>query len=229
MALARFKKVCLDALEPDRLGRFWADVLGLEWRPYPHGEGGVFGAVERPVLWLNRVPEGKTVKHRVHLDVYAAEVTVLTELGARVIRSEGDGGIQWTVLADPEGGEFCAFRLPAEAPAHRQRSVVVDSADPRAQAVWWASVLGVPAAHYEGGSSLRDVPRMPFETLDFVPVPEPKVVKNRIHWDLAIDELGTLIDAGAAVLRAPGGDVSWHVLADPEGNEFCVFTEPEAG
>ena len=40
---------------------------------------------------------------------------------------------------------------------------------------------------------------------------------------------GTLIEAGAAVLRTPGGDVSWHALADPEGNEFCAFPEPEAG
>jgi hypothetical protein len=237
VALARFKKVCLDALEPDRLGRFWADVLGLEWRRYPHGEGGVFGAAERPVLWVNRVPEGKTVKHRVHLDVYAADPTALTEIGARVIRPEGDGGIQWTVLADPEGGEFCAFRPPVEragsvAPAplaRRQRSLVVDSADQAAQAAWWGRVLGVPADHYNGISSLREVPRMPFESLDFVPVPEPKAVKNRIHWDLAVDDPGTLIEAGAAVLRTPGGDVSWHVLADPEGNEFCAFPEPEAG
>ena len=177
MALARFKKVCLDAVEPDRLGRFWADVLGLEWRPYPHGEGGVFGTAERPVLWINRVPADKTVKHRIHLDVYAEDLTALAELGARVIRPEGDGGIQWTVLADPEGGEFCAFRPPIEPaapPADRQRSVVVDSADPLAQAVWWGQVLGVPAQHHNGFSSLREVPRLPFESLDFVPVPEPK-------------------------------------------------------
>ena len=229
MALARFKKVCLDALDPDLLGRFWAAVLDLEWRPYPHGEGGVFGTAERPVLWINRVPEGKTVKHRIHLDVYAEDLTALAELGARVIRPEGDGGIPWTVLSDPEGGEFCAFRLPADTPEYRQRSVVVDCADPRAQAIWWGHVLGVPAEHHSGGSSLRGVPRMPFESLDFVPVPEPKVTKNRIHWDLAVDDPGTLVEAGAAVLRKPGGDVLWHVLADPEGNEFCAFTEPEPG
>jgi len=231
VALARFKKVCLDAVEPVRLGRFWADVLDLEWRPYPYGEGGVFGTAERPVLWVNRVPAGKTVKHRIHLDVYAEDLTALAELGARVIRPEGDGGIQWTGLADPEGGEFCAFRPPTEPaapPADRQRSVVVDSADPPAQAVWWGQVLGVPAQHHNGFSSLREVPLLPFESLDFVPVPEPKAGKNRIHWDLAVDDPGTLIDAGARVLRPPGGDVSWHVLADPEGNEFCAFTEPEA-
>ena len=138
MALARLKKVCLDALEPERLGRFWAEALDLDWRPHPQGEGGVYGAAERPVLWVNRVPEAKTVKHRVHLDIYAEDLAALTALGARILRLEGDGGIRWTVLADPEGGEFCAFRPPAQPRiplAHRQRSVVVDSADPVAQAI----------------------------------------------------------------------------------------------
>lgn len=228
MELARFKKVCLDATDPERMGRFWAAVLDLEWRPYPYGEGGVFGSAERPVIWVNRVPEPKTVKHRVHLDVYADDLAALTELRAKIIRPEGDGGIEWTVLTDPEGGEFCAFRTePDSPPASRQRSVVVDSADPVAQAAWWGRVFGVPADHHDGFSTLRPVPLVPFESLDFVAVPEPKSIKNRIHWDLAVTDPDALVAAGASVLRTPSGDVGWHVLADPEGNEFCAFTEPE--
>jgi len=56
-------------------------------------------------------------------------------------------------------------------------------------------------------------------------VPEPKTVKNRIHWDVTIPAVAPLVAAGATVLHQPDGDVRWHVLADPEGNEFCVFTE----
>jgi len=64
----------------------------------------------------------------------------------------------------------------------------------------------------------------------FAPVPEPKTVKNRIHWDVYGD-VSELASAGATVLRAPDGDsstgaaggISWTVMADPEGNEFCVF------
>jgi hypothetical protein len=54
-------------------------------------------------------------------------------------------------------------------------------------------------------------------------VPEPKTVKNRIHWDVSVAELQPLLGAGATLLRAQDGEIGWHVLADPEGNEFCAF------
>ncbi len=60
------------------------------------------------------MPEGKTVKNRVHIDVtsatadVAATVAALVDLGATVLRPQ-DGEISWTVMADPEGNEFCVF------------------------------------------------------------------------------------------------------------------------
>ncbi len=67
---------------------------------------------------------------------------------------------------------------------------------------------------------------MPWE-LVFQRVPEPKTVKNRIHWDVwgATEEF---LAAGARLLRAHDHEIDWDVLADPEGNEFCVFTPPAA-
>jgi hypothetical protein len=59
-------------------------------------------------------------------------------------------------------------------------------------------------------------------------VPEPKTVKNRVHSDVTVPsaaQVALLVEAGAALLREPGGGIGWHVLADPEGNEFCVFTD----
>ena len=62
----------------------------------------------------------------------------------------------------------------------------------------------------------------------FLVVPEPKTVKNRLHFDLnATDrdqeaELQRLLDLGATQVDIGQGEVSWHVLADPEGNRFCV-------
>jgi hypothetical protein len=55
-------------------------------------------------------------------------------------------------------------------------------------------------------------------------VPEPKSGPNSVHWDVAGD-VAALSAAGATMLREPDGDVSWHVMADPEGNEFCVFAQ----
>jgi hypothetical protein len=88
-------------------------------------------------------------------------------------------------------------------------------------------VLDAPAHRHEHYDAwwLEPVPGAPFECLVFVAVPEPKTVKNRIHWDVDADAVQPLLDHGASLLRPPGGDIGWHVLADPEGNEFCVFVD----
>ena len=225
MAIARFKKLCMDANDPTRLGQFWAGVLGLAWKPYENGEGGVFGSGPRPTIWMNLVPESKTVKHRVHLDIYAANLEDLEALGSHIVLPEGDDR-QWTVMADPEGGEYCTF-LHAEPPPEKLRSLVVDSVDPLAQAHWWAGVYGGSAVEHQGFARAQGIPGMPY-TLDFVRVPEPKTVKNRIHMDVAVPDIKPLLDLAAIVVRPQGGDIAWHVLADPEGNEFCAFTETDA-
>jgi len=56
-------------------------------------------------------------------------------------------------------------------------------------------------------------------------VPERKQVKNRIHWDVTVPDVGPLVAAGATLLREPDGAVSWALLADPDGNEFCAHVE----
>ena len=75
----------------------------------------------------------------------------------------------------------------------------------------------------EGINALAaDVPGLPYDVWKFVEVPEPKTVKNRWHWDVVCDD----VDAWwprARVLREPDDEIGWHVLADPEGNEFCAF------
>ena len=58
-------------------------------------------------------------------------------------------------------------------------------------------------------------------------MPEPKTVKNRIHWDVEAADVQPLLDRGATVLREPDDVICWHVLADPEGNEFCAFVPRE--
>jgi len=82
----------------------------------------------------------------------------------------------------------------------------------------------VSVTENDGWSTVEGVPGMPILTMDFVPVPEPKTVKNRIHWDVTVPGVAPLVEAGATVLREPDADIGWHVLADPEGNEFCAFT-----
>ena len=116
----RVQCLCIDSNDPDKLATFWTDVLG--WRrtydsdhevvlepPKGTPEDGV-----APDLLFLRVPEEKSVKNRLHLDLrpddQAAEVARLEGLGARRV-SVGQGtGVSWVVLADPDGNEFCVLR-----------------------------------------------------------------------------------------------------------------------
>ncbi len=203
------------------LGRFWAAVTGCTYvEPSSPGDpGDVVGEVEGMGIAICPVPEEKTVKHRVHLDVHTYSVDSLLALCARL--APGYGGDPWTVLLDPEGGEFCAFVREGELPSYRVYEVIVDAVDPESIARWWADAFGVPVRNEGADWFIADVPGMPFESLLFGPVPEPKTVKNRIHWDVYGD-VEEFIAAGATVLAELP---RWTVLADPEGNEFCVFRE----
>jgi Glyoxalase-like domain len=231
--LARWQDLCIDATDAGQLGAFWAKALTLE--PEQLNDGDVVlreaGRPER-TLWVNRVPEPRTVKQRVHLDLRAGSLQPLLDAGATVLRPEGDDGIRWTVMADPEGGELCVFLRPELAPDAPilPFEMAVDSADHAAQARWWAEVLGGTVTQDGRDFTwIEDVPGLPFDSIDFVPVPEPKTVKNRIHWDVTASDVGALVAAGATVLREPDDEIHWHVLADPEGNEFCVFAPDEPG
>ena len=58
----------------------------------------------------------------------------------------------------------------------------------------------------------------------FLPVPEPKIVKNRVHLDLAAGTTERALELGARRIDIGQGDVNWAVLADPEGSEFCILS-----
>lgn len=224
--LARYKDLCIDADNPTLLGGFWSAVLALS--PAGAGKRDLKLLGDRPdqTIWVNQVPEEKRAKHRVHLDVEVGDISGLRKLGASVVREPTDED-HWWVMQDPEGGEFCAFiREGRVSLPGRFFGLVIDSADPHSQREWWGRVFGMPAEgvpseHY---AALVSAGRAPFDFLCFVPVPEKKTVKNRIHWDVTTSDLDALVEHGATVLREPDGDVRWHVLTDPEGNEFCAFT-----
>ncbi|MCZ7423842.1 MULTISPECIES: VOC family protein [unclassified Micromonospora] len=226
--IARFKDLCLDAADAHALGGFWARILHGERVDVGDGDTRVdppTGASAESI-WVNRVPEPRTVKTRVHLDLRLAEASpaALLEAGARLVR-EPDSEISWWVLADPDGNLFCAF-APGDESRPGPFELVVDSADPSAQATWWAGVVGGEVEVSEQGyASVNGAAGFPWDHWVFDPVPERKSVKNRMHWDVDLTdpEPSALIRAGATLLREPDDAVSWWVLADPEGNEFCAF------
>jgi hypothetical protein len=111
-------------------------------------------------------------------------------------------------------------------------SVVIDSPDPAGLAAWWAGALGWSTEQHDDETDVTPPPGLSAPDLVFVPVTDEKAVKNRLHLDLASGEdLGDQADIVARLLAAgarradvgQADDVPWQVLADPEGNEFCVL------
>lgn len=111
----RVSEVVMDCAEHGTVVDFWAAALGYDRRevneqyvalipPPPAAPG-------RPPILFQKVPEPKVVKNRLHLDfraeVMADEVARLAALGATVIAERSLGAFRWTVMADPEGNEFC--------------------------------------------------------------------------------------------------------------------------
>jgi hypothetical protein len=239
----RLVGLVIDAADPSALAQFWANALGWEiasnqpdevvvWPPgcdYP----------DPAVLPLSFVPvdEPKRVKNRVHLDLattsaahHQAEVSRLLDLGA-TMADVGQGAAAWVVLADPEGNELCVLEpRPEYSGIGPVAAVVVDCADPAAMLRFWGAASGWPERDSGAGlAALRSPAGGPY--LEFVPAPDAKVVKNRMHLDVAPypdddhqAEVDRLRRAGAVPVDIGQGAVSWAVLADSEGNEFCVLS-----
>lgn len=126
---SRFTELAVDCRDPERLASFWCEVLDFEVIDRSEGKveiGSWVPTVEEvrarqmpPTVVFIRVPEGKAVKNRLHLDVSPVdggtedEVTRLLGLGA--VRTDvGQGPDRnWVVMADPEGNEFCVLRTLA--------------------------------------------------------------------------------------------------------------------
>ncbi|MFY1670733.1 VOC family protein [Plantactinospora sp. WMMB334] len=243
MAL-RLVQVNVKARDDSALGRFWAEAL--DWNLSSSGAGATSVA---PVgfVWTDpdaavcldviAVPDPETVQTRVHIDLattsaahQANMVARLKELGATPA-DVGQGDVPWTVLADPEGTVFCVLE-PRE--IYRDTgpiaAVVVDCTDPQAMARFWGDALG-----WTPHDATDDYARLRAATgagpyLEFLRTPDVQTVRKRAHLDLVpcpgddqSAEVARLRTLGATPADVGQGDVPWIVLADPEGNEFCVL------
>ncbi len=123
---SKLTEIAIDCADPAALARFWCSVLGYEVQEEEEdglvtiGSSLVPEGRERPgpvppTLTFARVPEGKVVKNRLHLDVNPTdrdqddEVQRLLDLGARHADVGQTGEESWVTLADPEGNEFCVL------------------------------------------------------------------------------------------------------------------------
>ena len=108
--------------------------------------------------------------------------------------------------------------------------VIVHSADPETLGQWWAEALGWVVVYSSADEfEIRpEADRRP--GIDFVRLDESKKAKSRLHLDFRPDdqdaEVARLVAHGAQRVDIGQGDAAWVVLADPEGNEFCVLAAP---
>ena len=111
----------------------------------------------------------------------------------------------------------------------RVGDIIIDCADPETMATFWCGVLGYRiVARDQTGTAIRGATASP--DILFIRVPEPKTVKNRLHFDVCPtdrtpqEELARLRSLGATRSTIVGSG-SWTVLEDPEGNEFCLMAK----
>jgi glyoxalase superfamily protein len=237
--ISRLVALCLDANDPPRLARFWAEAL--RWQIEEDSDG-LIGLVPtdgtRFRIDVLPVPEKKAGKNRIHLDLTSTSladqnetVERLVELGARHIDIGQRPDEPHVVLADPEGNEFCVIEPDNSflAGCGRLGSITCDGSPTVGH--FWSEALGWPLVWNQDEETAIRAPDGTGPFITWGPPVPPKVTKNRLHLDIApsrgVDqqaEAERLIALGATRIDIGQGDVDWVVMADPDGNEFCVLT-----
>jgi hypothetical protein len=232
------ENLVMDAVDPQRLGRFWEAALGCE-RLTDQSE--VFETrlviAGGPVLDLcfQRVPEPASEPPRLHLDLGGGprqklEVERLLGLGAAHL-DIGQGAVPWVVLSDPEGNACCVLEDRATyAGTGPLAALPLDSADPDRDAHFWAWLTGWSDTAGDAPRSLRH-PSLRGPLLEMCPERAPKGnAKNRLHLDVRLESgddpdlvAAGIAERGGRELPSAWGELPWRLYADPSGNEFCVL------
>lgn len=232
------ENLVFDAVDPQRLGRFWETALGCErLSEGPEGLETRLTIDGGPVLDLcfQRVPEPPAEPLRLHLDLLGGrhqsdEVERLLGLGAHHL-DIGQRDVPWVVLADPEGNPFCVMEeRAAYVDTGPIAALPLDSSAPERDAAFWSWLTGWVDADGVAPRTLRH-PSLRGPLLELCPEQTPKgAAKNRLHLDVRLepgedaDEVAATIGArGGRELHPGWGELPWRVFADPSGNEFCVL------
>jgi predicted enzyme related to lactoylglutathione lyase len=231
--------LCFDSNDPAGLARFWAGVLGWEIDADPHdvitllpnddtGFRLDFSLTEEPKAGPNQMHLHLT---STSLDDQLSTVARALELGARhldVGQRPEEGHV---VLADPEGNEFCVIEPGNTFLA--DCGFLGELACDGSQEVgyFWSEALGWPLVWDQDQETAIQSPGGGTKIAWGGPPLNPKSGKNRLHFDLAPPaegdqqgEVDRLVSLGATRIDIGQGEVSWVVMADPDGNEFCVLT-----
>jgi predicted enzyme related to lactoylglutathione lyase len=230
--------LCFDANDPLRLAQFWAEALHWNVGVQTTDEislvptdGTRFGILFLPVQ------DKKSGQNRNHLDLTTTSsedqtetVARLLELGANHIDIGQSPDESHVVLADPEGNEFCILAPGNSFLAGCERLGSINCDGSKETGHFWSAALGWPLVwDQDEETAIRASDGTgPLITWSGPPL-MPKHAKNRLHLDIApVSDQGTeverLVALGATNVDIGQRDVDWVVMADPDGNEFCVLT-----
>ena len=230
--------VSFDANDPQRLARFWAGILG--WDMTGDDDGFALlpqdGTGYRLTFYPSEAP--KTGQNQMHFDLTSASLEEQQQTVARVLELGGEhidigqtpdeGHI---VMADPEGNEFCVIEPGNNFLADTAFIGAINCDGTREVGYFWSAALGWPLVWDQDEETAIQSPAGGSKMSWGGPPVAPKTGKNRLHLEIAppVDgnqqaEVDRLVSLGAKRIDIGQGDVSWVVMADPDGNEFCVLT-----
>ena len=230
--------LCFDANDPDRLARFWAGVLGWEMARTPRSGVALWPADDTGfALRFLSTDAPKTSQNQMHFDLTSASmpdqqrtVAKALGLGARHIDVGQRPEEGHFVLADPEGNEFCVIEPGNKFLADCGFIGAVSCDGSQQVGYFWSEALGWPLVWDQNQETAIRSPDGGPKITWGGPPGRPKTRKNRLHFDLAPTaggdlrvETDRLISLGARRVDIGQGDVGWEVLADPDGNEFCLL------
>ena len=237
----RIVALAFDANDPARLARFWGDVLGWEEVDGPDPQGVVTLLPGDDTGFLIRFPPAQEQKAGLnwmhfHLTSTSLEdqrqtVAKALRLGARhldVGQRVEEGHV---VLADPEGNEFCVIEPGNSFLAGCGFFAELACEGSQEAGYFWSAALGWPLVwDQDQETSIRSPHGGPKISWGGPPL-TPKTGEYRLHFDLAPPadgdqraEADRLLSLGASHAGIGQGEVSWVVMADPDGHEFCVLT-----
>jgi predicted enzyme related to lactoylglutathione lyase len=235
----RLIALSLDAQDPDRLAQFWAGLLGwavaddsqdgLELRP---GDDTGFS------FWFRPTQQEKTGQNRIHFHLTSTSlqdqqqtVARALELGGRPVDIGQLPGEPHVVLADPEGNEFCVIEPGNNFLAGCGFLAELSCQGSQATGYFWSAALEWPLVWDQNQETAIRSPRGGPKISWGGPPLRPKTWKNRLRFDLAPPaagdqqaEVGRLLSLGATQINIGQGEASRVVMADPDGNEFCVLS-----
>jgi predicted enzyme related to lactoylglutathione lyase len=231
--------LCVDASDPLRLARFWAGLLN--WQMADDPKDGVALLPSDDTGFLMRFQptlRAKAGQNQMHFHLTSASVedqqqtvSKCLRLGARHIDIGQRPEEGHVVLADPEGNEFCVIEPGNKFLAGCGFFAEVSCDGSQEVGYFWSEALGWPLVWDQDQETAIRSPRGGPKISWGGPPLMPKTGKNRMHFDLAppVDgdqqaEADRLASLGAARIDIGLGEVSWVVMADPDGHEFCVLT-----